>query len=258
MKITTAFVCAAAGLAAAALAGSFSRAPAADMAVPAGKPCPPSGGLNYICGIPRGEDLVVIPATRWVIASGLGEGAALHLIDAVAKTGRRWYPTTYGAKDVMPPRADLKAYPGCPSPPNAQRFFAHGLSLRPKGPGRYTLYMVNHAGREAIEVFEVDAAPADPTIRWTGCVPMPKDQPANSVAAAPDGSARHGAEPARYEPRRHPRRQADRSGDRMEHGQEGVEPRAQHQPVGEQRHRDLARRQDLLRRGPGFAASAGL
>jgi hypothetical protein len=187
MKTRTAFACLV-GVLTTAVSASLSGPATAASPATASRNCAPSGGLNYICGIHRGEDLVVIPGTKWVITSGLGEGGALHLVDATAKSGRRWYPATYGARDVLPPQADLKAYPGCPSAPDAKRFFAHGLSLRPKGPGRYTLYMVNHNGREAIEVFEVNAAQPAPTIRWTGCMLMPKDEPANSVAAAPDGS----------------------------------------------------------------------
>jgi len=172
---------AACALAAAMLApvGAMAAAPAPPK--PAG--CAPSGGLSYICGVPQGEDLVQIPGTKWVIVSGLGEGNSLKLIDAERKSVRPWYP----AADAEAPQFNKTAYPGCPGPPDAKRFFAHGLSLRPAAGGRHTLYMVNHNAREAIEVFEVTPGPT-PGIRWTGCVIMPKGEPANSVAATPDGT----------------------------------------------------------------------
>ena len=144
--------------------------------------CSPSGGLKYVCGVNRGEDLVLIPGTHWIITSGLGEGGALHLLDADHKTARRWYPDAAEA-----PKPDPKTYPGCASPPDAKRFFAHGLSIRNRPGGKFTLYMVGHNVREAVEVFEVTGG-AKPAISWVGCVPMPKDWPLNSVAATPDGS----------------------------------------------------------------------
>ena len=42
--------------------------------------CAPSNGLNFICGLQKPEDLVLIPGTRWLIASGMDPGAGLHLI----------------------------------------------------------------------------------------------------------------------------------------------------------------------------------
>ena len=31
--------------------------------------CTPSNGLNFICGLHKPEDLVLIPGTRWLIAA---------------------------------------------------------------------------------------------------------------------------------------------------------------------------------------------
>ena len=65
---------------------------------------------------------------------------------------------------------------------------AHGLNIRSTGTGRSTLYVVGHGGREAIEVFDVDASGAIPALTWTGCVMMPDGMVANSVASFADGS----------------------------------------------------------------------
>lgn len=46
--------------------------------------------------------------------------------------------------------------------------------------------MVGHGDREAIEVFEVDARGSLPSVAWTGCVVLPDDVLANSVAILPD------------------------------------------------------------------------
>ncbi len=78
----------------------------------------------------------------------------------------------------------------CPGPLDAAQALLHGLSLRPAGAGRYTVYATNHGGRESIEVFEIDmrARSAVPPVTWVGCVPLPDKLAANSVAAFTDGT----------------------------------------------------------------------
>jgi hypothetical protein len=63
-----------------------------------------------------------------------------------------------------------------------------GIALRERSPGIHTLYATNHGGREAIEVFEVDAQGSEPLLRWSTCLLMPDGMAANSVAVFPDGS----------------------------------------------------------------------
>jgi hypothetical protein len=145
--------------------------------------CAPSGGLSFICGIQNPEDLVLVPNTRWLIASGMAPGSGLHLIDTRAKTARNLY-----RPDAPSARQDRKRFPNCQSPLDAKQAVLHGLSLRTAGEGRYTLYATNHGGRESIEVFEIDVKATAPSASWIGCVPMPDKMPANSVAAFSDGS----------------------------------------------------------------------
>jgi hypothetical protein len=145
--------------------------------------CAPSGGLSFICGIQNPEDLVLVPNTRWLIASGMAPGSGLHLIDTRAKTARNLY-----RPDAPSARQDRKRFPNCQSPLDAKQAVLHGLSLRTAGEGRYTLYATNHGGRESIEVFEIDVKATAPSATWIGCVPMPDKMPANSVAAFSDGS----------------------------------------------------------------------
>jgi hypothetical protein len=147
------------------------------------KPCTPSGGLNFICGLQAAEDLVLVPNTRWLIASGMSEGSGLHLIDTQAKTAR----TLFGP-GVATNQADKTKYASCPGPLDPKLAVLHGLSLRPAQAGRYTLYATNHGGRESIEVFDVDARNATPTATWTGCLLLPDKLAVNSVAAFSDGA----------------------------------------------------------------------
>ena len=173
MKLTliaTAIVCAALG---AAVSGQGTK-PAS---------CEPSGGLTFICGVQNPEDLVLVPNSRWMVASGMAPGSGLHLVDTRAKTARNLY-----APGTTTARADKTKYANCPGPLDAKQAVLHGLSLRSAGNGRYTVYATNHGGRESVEVFELDVSGAAPSAAWIGCVLLPMGMAANSVASFSDGS----------------------------------------------------------------------
>ena len=145
--------------------------------------CAPAGGLHFICGIQNPEDLVPVPNSRWLFASGMADGSGLHLIDTSAKKVSTLYGGGKGSA-----RADRTRFANCPAPLDSKLAHLHGLSLRPSTSGHYTLYATNHGGRESIEVFDVDAAAASPSATWIGCVLMPEKLPANSVAVFKDGT----------------------------------------------------------------------
>lgn len=140
--------------------------------------CAATGDVTYVCGPQNPEDLVLVPGTQWIVSSGMAEGAGFYLVDSRAGN---FSPLAFGAQ----PDA---AFAGCPSPPTAQTLNTHGLSIRSTGPNRARLYVVGHGAREAIEVFDVDAAGARPALTWRGCVLMPDGLAANSVASFADGS----------------------------------------------------------------------
>ena len=120
--------------------------------LPSSASCGPANGWNLICGNPNPEDLVPIPGTRWLIASGMKEGAGLKFVDTDAKTARVFY-TGQPAQQ----RPDTTLFPNCPAPPDAKTFNAHGLYLRrAQAPGTYKLYVVSHGALESIQVFTVD------------------------------------------------------------------------------------------------------
>jgi hypothetical protein len=131
-------------------------------------------GLNFVCGVQNPEDLVLIPGTHWLIASGMKDGAGLKLVDTDAKTARPFY-----AGLPVQQRPDKKLFRNCPTPPDIRTFNAHGIYLRrTQAPGRYMLYVVSHGTLESIQVFTVDANGEEPSLTWTGCVPMPEEKEA--------------------------------------------------------------------------------
>ena len=170
--------------------GLLAMAPLAVLAQqqPAGQPhpatesppsCAPAMGLNFVCGMNQPEDLIQIPGSKYLVASGMGDNGGISLIDTDAKTARRFFT---GAATP-----DAKMYPNCAKVPEG--FNSHGLALRPaQVSGTYTLYSVTHVPFESIQVFGVDARGTSPAIGWKGCVRLPADFKANSVTAAKDGT----------------------------------------------------------------------
>jgi hypothetical protein len=149
--------------------GSFAQAQPA---------CEPAGDQRFVCGPKNAEDLVRVPRTRWIISSGMGEGASFFLIDS--RSGA-WRTLPFGV-------AHEAAFSRCAAPPTLATFNSHGLNIRAVGRSRSRLYVVGHGAREAIEVFDVAVSREGPTLTWKGCVPMPEGLAANSVASFADGS----------------------------------------------------------------------
>jgi len=168
---------------AAAITGALTSGVVAWAQAPPPAPCTPAGGLSFVCGIQNGEDLVLVPNTRWLIASGMAPGSGLHAVDTQAKAARIVYGVGTAAT-----RPDRMTYANCPGPLDPKAMVLHGLSLRPAAGGRYTVYATNHGGRESVEVFELATGGAAPTATWIGCVLMPNGMAANSVAAFTDRS----------------------------------------------------------------------
>ena len=154
--------------------------------------CSHGGGqqMHYVGGVPNAEDLVAIPGTRWIVAGGLDEPGKLTgrltLIDRDAKTARLLFSGDSPVSADKRP-SELEGDPKCPGPLEPGKFGAHGINLRVTGPGKGTLYAVNHTGREAIELFALDWTGKEPTAVWTGCVPLPERVLGNAVAPLPDG-----------------------------------------------------------------------
>ncbi len=143
--------------------------------------CEPDGSIQFVCGPISPEDLIAIPESSWVIASGMEDEGYLYLVDVNDFVATTLFPTQSSV-----PRHDRATYGSCPGPVSGQ-FRPHGISLRPGSNGIHTLYVVRHGEREAIEVFEVNASDPSPSLTWIGCVVAPESASLNSVVALPEG-----------------------------------------------------------------------
>jgi hypothetical protein len=165
---------------------------AATQSLTAQAPAPPTpatcdaiGNVQFICGQNGPEDLVVVPGSQWVVASSYGGSGGIMLIRVKDRMSSVAYP---GATPKE--RLDAKTYNTCPGPPDAAfkaKFLTHGLYLQEGRNAVHKLYVVVHGGREAVEVFELDAKPQTPTLTWIGCAVAPDPIGLNSVRALPDG-----------------------------------------------------------------------
>ncbi len=143
------------------------------------------GAVGYVSGVRGPEDLLALPNTHWIVVSGLKQkatGGKLFLVDSISKTARAFFPDA--GFNVNPQRDN---FPACPGPVNADNFSAHGMNISTQANNITRLYVVNHGSREAVEVFEINTAEAEPVISWVGCVPLPEGTMGNAVTSIPGG-----------------------------------------------------------------------
>lgn len=147
--------------------------------------CEAERGIEPVCGFRNPEDLVAVAGSDRLLVSQMGR------MDG-SETGSlaRFDPAT-GAIEVLYPGGAEAAEPGwgddaCPGPPGAT-LSPHGIDLGPRPDGRLRLLVVNHGGRETVELFEVALGAAGPELVWRGCAVPPEGAFLNDVAALADG-----------------------------------------------------------------------
>lgn len=122
------------------------------------------------------EDLVQINDS-WIIGSSFSiknKPTGLYLFNI---RNRKPQKVDWRQVRVTP---DKTAFPNCPGAPNFARLSTHGLDYY-RDAGR--LYVVNHGGRESVEVFAINAENnARPTLSWQGCVMAPHSAWFDAVA----------------------------------------------------------------------------
>ena len=123
--------------------------------------CGVHGDLEIICGTHSPEDLELTPDGKYLIVAQFvngrgGTGAGLALLDLAKKTY-----SNIAIKDE--PKKDW-GDPACPGPVNGM-LIPHGISLL-----KTRLYVVNHGGRQSIEMYELKKAGGSWELAWHGCV----------------------------------------------------------------------------------------
>lgn len=144
---------------------------------------PPAGASDRSVTLFNAEDLDPLENGKLVIASSMSGGMQAHgglfVIDATSGAARKLYPA-----DKLAGAATME---GCPTQVAADAFAPHGIALQKDARGVTRLYVVNHGGRESIEIFELKLR-SKLSLRWVGCLVAPAGVFGNAVAVAADGT----------------------------------------------------------------------
>ncbi|MBX3706780.1 MAG: hypothetical protein KF911_09085 [Pseudomonadales bacterium] len=151
--------------------------------------CEAGDGIEPDCRFQNPEDLVASPAGAFILVSQFGdmEGhrpGSLVALDPASGDIRPLYPE---------PRNEAPTpgwgHPDC-GPPDTGRFAPHGIDLKRLDSGTDALYVVNHGGRESVEMFEVREDDDALELVWRGCVVAPDDGYFNDVLVLANGDFR--------------------------------------------------------------------
>ena len=146
--------------------------------------CEPVGDIQFICGIIDAEDIIEIPNSEVVIASGRTSPStgSIYAVNSQNFQSREIFP-----QNALEARLNTYLYKDCHS--EATSFQPHGVTYRLGVDGIHTLYVVGHGEREAVEVFELNVADELPSLRWVGCIVAPDSVARfNAVTSLPDGA----------------------------------------------------------------------
>lgn len=143
--------------------------------------CGVHGDVEILCGTHSPEDLEQTPDGKYLIVAQFvngrgGTGAGMALFDISKKTF-----APLAIEDD--PRKDW-GDPTCPGPVN-DKLIPHGISLAKNVKGAARLYVVNHGGRQSIEMYELKKAAGGWELAWHGCVVSEKEF--NDLAVTGDG-----------------------------------------------------------------------
>jgi hypothetical protein len=150
--------------------------------------CEAAAGIEPDCRFQNPEDLVVSPGGGHLLVSQMGSmdgSRAGNLVSYEPQSGsiERLFPR----RDMpAPEHADGWGDPACP-PPDLQTFSPHGIDLETIEGNRHALYVINHGGRESVEMFEVEEAEGVPQLTWRGCVVAPEGGYFNDLVVLRDG-----------------------------------------------------------------------
>jgi len=154
--------------------------------------CEGDDTVQVLCGFQNPEDLAEAPGGAWIVVSQFPRlvddkptGAGSLLVLRPSDGERRVLFPVPGA-DIHAGVAGVGSAE-CSGPPDPARFSPHGIDVSVRKDGSARLLVVNHGGREAIELFRLDVGRERPTAVWEGCVPLPDDAQGNDVAALPGG-----------------------------------------------------------------------
>src|SRR5690606_2046722 len=137
--------------------------------------------IATVCGFRSPEDLAWVPDAAVLVVGEMslfgGGGALAALEPRVDAEPRRLWPTG-AATDFAPDPGS--GNPAC-TPPDPAAFAPHGVTVD----GARGLAVVNHGGRESIELFRLEGIGDATRAVWRGCVELPPGRAGNDLVVLP-------------------------------------------------------------------------
>lgn len=151
--------------------------------------CEPGNGIAPDCRFQNPEDLVPSPAGGFILVSQFGgmEGTRAGSLVAYDPSGRGITPLFPLPDRVRPTQGWGEV--DCPAP-RAEAFAPHGIDIEQLATGEHALYVVNHGGRESVEMFEVLEHDGTLEALWRGCVMAPPGGYFNDLVVLRSGEFR--------------------------------------------------------------------
>jgi hypothetical protein len=149
--------------------------------------CDAVGDIQPICGMQTPEDIAALDDGRHLLLANFGGmhngTGSLSLFDTRSKQLTPLFPPVSG--QVAAPAAPW-GQADCP-PPDLAQFSPHGTHLGRLANGDWRYLVVNHGGREAIEMFALTNAQGSSSLEWRGCVLAAPDTFMNDVVGLANG-----------------------------------------------------------------------
>lgn len=150
--------------------------------------CEAGAGITPDCRFQNPEDLVASPSGAFLVVSQFGS------MDGGRPGSLAAFDPATGAIEILFPNSGVSPSSDrgrwgdatCPPPPVAA-FAPHGIDIERLDSGAHALYVVNHGGRESVEMFEVADDGEVLTLGWRGCVLAPDPGYFNDLVVLRDG-----------------------------------------------------------------------
>lgn len=155
--------------------------------LPAISGCEPIGDMKPVCGMKTPEDIAALPDGRHLLLShfgGMNNGTgSLGLFDTRTESLTPLFPleTTF-TRPAGSPWGDAQC-----EPPVLAKFSPHGTHLHQLADETWRYLVVNHGGRESIELFELAMSGGDSELHWRGCVLPAEETLMNDVVGLANG-----------------------------------------------------------------------
>jgi hypothetical protein len=155
----------------------------ASSQVPQPLACGVHGDIEALCGAHHPEDIEPTPDGKYLIVTAFLDehptgpvGGGMDLFNLKRKT--------FSRMTIVDQLDKSWGDPACPGPID-EALVSHGESLAKRSDGKWALYVVNHAKRESIEMFELKPMAESWGLVWHGC--EVGTHAYNDVAILPDG-----------------------------------------------------------------------